>query len=119
MKTAYIISIAVACAPGLVSARCFGGSNTRPDHGIEVVEFFYAAGCELQSNILGGGAEFSKRGMTGDGKCLNVLVKNHGGDRTVTSNQAVDAWIREWVGCEHGGESSYDDQLEYVWHLDC
>lgn len=114
MKASNIISLAVICAPGLATAKCFGGSNQRPDHGLDVIEFFYTAGCELQSSPLGAGAEFKKTGTSSDGKCLNVLVKNHGDERTVTSNQAVDAWAREWVGCEHGGESSYDDNLEYV-----
>jgi hypothetical protein len=114
MKTFNIIALAFACAPGLATANCFGGKNTRPDHGLEVIEFFYAAGCELQMSQLGGGQEFKKTAKSTDGKCLNVLVKNHGDTRTVSSNQAVDAWTREWVGCEQGGKSSYDDKLEYV-----
>ncbi|KXJ91827.1 hypothetical protein Micbo1qcDRAFT_174851 [Microdochium bolleyi] len=118
MKSSTVIALAISCASG-ATARCFGGSNTRPDHGLEVIEFFYAAGCELQMGTLGAGKEFKKTGKSSDGKCMNVLVKNHGGDRTVTSDQAVDAWTREWVGCEHGGERSFSDGLEYVWHLDC
>jgi len=114
MKTSNILALAFACLPNLSIAKCFGGSNTRPDHGLEVVSFFYDAGCELQQNPLAGGTEFLKKGTSTDGKCLNVLVKNHGDTKTVTSDQAVDAWIREWVGCEHGGKSSYDDKLEYV-----
>jgi hypothetical protein len=114
MKVSNILALALACAPGLGAAKCFGGGNKRPDHGLEVIEFFYGAGCELQMNQLEGGKEFKKTGKSSDGKCLNVLVKNHGDTRTVSSNQAVDAWTREWVGCEQGGESSYDDKLEYV-----
>lgn len=111
-----LIQLALAIsAPSLVAAKCFAGSNTRPDHGLEVIEFFYSAGCELQSQELASGAEFKKTGKSSDGKCLNVLVKNHGsGNRKVTSGQAVDAWAREWVGCEHGGKREYDDQLEYM-----
>jgi hypothetical protein len=114
MKTSNVLALAFACAPGLAAANCFSGSNERPDHGLEVIKFFYGAGCELQMNQLEDGKEFLKKGTTSDGKCLNVLVKNHGDTRTVSSNQAVDAWTREWVGCEHGGKSSYDDKLEYV-----
>ncbi|ETS85188.1 hypothetical protein PFICI_03213 [Pestalotiopsis fici W106-1] len=87
----------------------------RPEHGIEVVDFFFAAGSELQMNPLGANNEFKKTGKSSDGKFLNVLVKNNGDERTVSSNQAVDAWIREWVGCEHGGERSYDDKLDYTY----
>ncbi|KAK5737646.1 hypothetical protein LTR17_006508 [Elasticomyces elasticus] len=114
MRTSTILVLAFTFAPGLATASCFGGSNTRPDHGLEVIEFFYAAGCELQQNQLGGGQEYKKTGKSSDGKCLNVLVKNHGDTRTVSSGQAVDAWTREWTGCEHGGERGYDDNLEYV-----
>jgi hypothetical protein len=114
MKTSNVMALAFACAPSLATATCLGGSNTRPDHGLEVIKFFYDAGCELQQNPLGGGAEFKKTGKSTDGKCLNVLVKNHGDTKTVTSDQAVDAWAREWVGCEHGGKRTYDDKLEYM-----
>jgi hypothetical protein len=114
MKASNVIALAFAYAANLAAADCFGGSNKRPDHGLEVIEFFYAAGCELQMNQLESGKEFKKSAKSSDGKCLNVLVKNHGETRTVSSNQAVDAWTREWVGCEHGGERSYDDSFEYV-----
>lgn len=114
MKTQNILTLAITLSAPLATARCFGGSNTRPEHGLEVIEFFYAAGCELQQNELAGGSEFKKTGKSSDGKCLNVLVKNHGDSKTVSSNQAVDAWTREWVGCEAGGERKYDDSLEYV-----
>lgn len=114
MKTSYVIALAFACAPSLATAKCFGGSNKRPDHGLEVISFFYEAGCELQQNKLEAGKGFKKTGKSTDGKCLNVLVQNHGDTRTVTSDQAVDAWAREWVGCEHGGKRTYGDKLEYM-----
>lgn len=116
MKLSTFFTLAIASSPALVNARCFGGGNLRPDHGIEVVEFFYAAGCEVQSGAaLTPGQEYFKHGKSSDGKCLNVKVKNNGGaDYSASSNQLVDAWIREWVGCEHGGTSSYPDGLEYA-----
>ncbi|KAK3318228.1 hypothetical protein B0H66DRAFT_590964 [Apodospora peruviana] len=107
-------------ATSLAAADCLGGSNKRPDHSLDVIEFFYSAGCELQSQEVAKGGEFKKTGKSRDGKCMNVLVKNHGDNNAkVTSNQAVDAWAREWVGCEHGGKREYEDKLEYIWHLDC
>lgn len=113
MKANTFLPLALA-VPSLVSADCFGGSNKRPDHGLEVIEFFYEAACELERSPLANGGEFHKKKTTSDGKCMNVLVKNSGNENTVRSGQSVDAWAREWTGCEHGGKTSYDDKLEYM-----
>ncbi|KAK3326906.1 hypothetical protein B0H66DRAFT_589411 [Apodospora peruviana] len=118
VETSTIIALALACIPNLAAADCFKGSNKRPDHPLEVINFFYNAGCELQGNKLEKNKEFKKTGKSTDEKCLNVLVKNHGDTRTVTSDEAVAAWAREWTGCEHGGKRT-DGTLEYIWHLDC
>jgi hypothetical protein len=45
---------------GFCLSQIFGGGNKRPDHDLEVIEFFYASGCELQMSQLGGGREFKK-----------------------------------------------------------
>ena len=117
MKPSTITALALACIPNLAAARCFGGSNQRPFHALEVMSFFYEAGCELQQNpvVPFPDGQFEKRGKASDGKCLNVLVKNHTPDaQIITSDRAVDAWAREWVGCEHGGEFRYEDGIEYM-----
>jgi hypothetical protein len=107
-KTPNVIALAFACA------KYFGGSNKRPDHGLEVIEFFYASGCELQMSQLGGGREFKKAAKLTHGKWLNVKFKELGGTMMVSSNRAIDAWTREWVGYELCGEGSHDEKLECV-----
>jgi hypothetical protein len=44
-------------APSLAIAKCFGGSNTCLDHGLDVINLFLSVGCELQSQELAEGAE--------------------------------------------------------------
>lgn len=69
---------------------------------------------ETRGPIPGNG-EYKKSIKLADGKCLNVLVKNHNGEeKQVMSHQGVESWSREWAGCLHGGERQYDDKLEYV-----
>lgn len=94
-NTFNVVALTFACAPGLATANCFVGSNLRPDHGLEAIGFFYAAGCELKTNQFGGGQELKKTGKSTDGKCLNVLAKNQSDTRAVSSNQTVDALVWE------------------------
>ncbi|KAI0123736.1 hypothetical protein BJ170DRAFT_697530 [Xylariales sp. AK1849] len=116
MKPSTIFTLALASSGALVQGKCFGGNNKRPDHGLEVIEFFYSKGCEVQNaGSLAPGNEHIYTGKTTDKKCLNVKVKNNSKDnKGLTSNQMIDAWAREWIGCEHGGTTTYDDKLEYA-----
>ncbi|KAH6655849.1 hypothetical protein BKA67DRAFT_534754 [Truncatella angustata] len=115
MKLSTLFTVALTSAPALVQGECFGGDKKRPDHGLEVIEFMYSAGCALQqSGNLQPGKEFWKSTKTSDGICVNVNIWNKGNDgKSLTSSQAIDAWTREWVGCEHGGRTKYDDGFEY------
>lgn len=115
MKPSAVFAIAFVFIPSLVAADCFGGDKQLPDHGLEVIEFMYASGCDLQHfGNLGPGKEFKKSIKTSDNICVNVNVWNKSdSDKTLTASQAVDAWSREWVGCDHGGRRKYDDGLEY------
>ncbi|KAK7423721.1 hypothetical protein QQX98_000911 [Neonectria punicea] len=121
MKFLVVAASTVAFLSSSAQGRCFGGSNTRPQYPIEFVEHTAIAGFAVQGRgALESGKEFSYNGKTQDGVCIGLLVKNKsGGSKWVEREQAMDAWMREWIGCEHGGERQYDDQLEYVFHMDC
>jgi hypothetical protein len=68
MKPSTLITIVLASAPALIWGECFGGDKKRPDHGLEVIEFMYSAGCALQQfGNLEPGKEFKKSITTSDG----------------------------------------------------
>lgn len=97
-----------------VNADCFGGSNKRPDHGIEFVEFAAGAGYEVDG-VWSPGSTHLKTGKTSDGVCLNLKLENQSSQTMLmTVEKAMDAWIREWVGCEHGGSTKYGDGWRYT-----
>ncbi|KPM42220.1 hypothetical protein AK830_g4360 [Neonectria ditissima] len=121
MKFFIVAASAVAFLSSSVQGDCFGGSNARPQFPIDFVEHTAIAGFAIEGKgPMESGKEFSYNGKTRDGVCVGLLVKNKSGDtKWVAREQAMDAWMREWIGCEHGGERQYDDKLEYVFHMDC
>jgi hypothetical protein len=114
MKLSAITAFSIVSLGSMVQATCFGGGNVRPDHGVEFIEFAMAAGNEM-SGTIANGQKKTKFGRTSDNVCLNLSLENKSGAYKETSvEQIMDAWIREWVACEHGGERTYPDELAYA-----
>ena len=43
-----------------------------------------------------------------DGKCLHFVLDNiSGSPRSITRRDAADGFLKEYTGCENGGDSSY------------
>ncbi|KAK3317920.1 hypothetical protein B0H66DRAFT_477942 [Apodospora peruviana] len=99
------------------AAECFKGSNKRPDHGVNWMEqaLVAAQNCEKRG-VFPDKAEIwtSTKGKMA-GTCMSFGLKNlSGGFKSVTTEQVLDAFMREYIGCEHGGKRKYEDGLEYV-----
>jgi hypothetical protein len=114
MKKFSITALFLVSMNALVQADCFGGSNVLPEHPIEFIEFALLAGWEASQKTWDVGGNKKKMGRTSDNVCINLSIENKSnGYLDISMEQAVDAWMREYIGCEHGGRRLYPDGWEY------
>lgn len=104
MKFTILISAALA---SVVSAGCYSSGATFPsDHSGTVEQIENAANYFAGLSPLGPGEHV--KDIPFGGKCLHFILDNiSGSDRTITSNEAEDGLLKEYAGCQYGGDTSY------------
>jgi len=114
MQFSNLITATVLAMSTLASARCYGGSNQSPDNKVGTIEAIMLAAIKMSKAYMAPNDEVWSHSKVGD-VCLNYGIKNQSGrSMSVSTEDAIDALAREWVGCEHGGERKYDSGLLFV-----
>ena len=92
---------------GLAAATCYRSGAPWPDnhvgmvHQIQLVAKYFAKQGQLSRDE-------HLREVNYDGKCLHFILENiSGSPRSITRREAEDGFLKEYRGCENGGDSSY------------
>ena len=114
MKTITAIALlAINLLSQPAAAECWKKGPDPPQYPIQMVEHLLSAGYTLQERqVLRPGKEnrfvYSHKRNPKDENCFTFEIKNNGhGPTSVDSVGAMDAWLRELMGCDHGGHIDY------------
>lgn len=91
----------------LASAGCYSGGAPWPDDHAATVHAIQSVSDQMAAmSPLDPGEHVINIGV--QDKCLHFILDNiSGSPRSISSNEALDGFTKEYTGCHNGGDTSY------------